>query len=364
MKNKPIPSSMLFQLFLVLTLLSGCSMPIGRAAPLEPAQSALAMAVTETPTAEPRHYQPPADATATPTPFQPLPPTPVIFPTYTPTLTPTPLPTSTPEPVNPSDGNRAGNLGSVQPDNQVNILLLGSDKRKWGTSFRTDTIILATLNMDLGTINLTSFPRDLYVTIPNYGTNRINTAWGYGGFKSLADTFQENFGVRPDHYVLINFSAFKRFIDSLGGLEVNVANKMSDYRAGRLVTIGKGRQYMDADLVLWYVRSRKTSNDFYRNRRQQEVLRAVFEKMLTINGLSKIPEFYDLYKDTVTTDLDWDFIASWLPLATKINSAEALQSYYVGPEAAYDWITYEGAMVLIPRPAEVRKTLRKALNLP
>jgi len=352
-------------LFLIVTFLTGCSIPVF--SPLavgQKAQAQVELVETSTPTptltATATLYVPPLDATATPTPFQPLPPTPVYLPTSTPTITPTPMPTATPMPiVVDRSGDQMG-----QPPNQMTVLLLGSDKRPWGTGFRTDTIILATLNMDLGTINLMSFPRDLYVDIPNWGTDRINTAWGHGGFKSLRATFEQNFGVRPDHYVLINFSAFKQFVDTLGGLEVQVKQPLNDYRAGRWVTIKKGRQYMDADTVLWYVRSRKTTSDFYRNRRQQEVLRAVFEKLLTTNSLLRIPEFYDFYKDNVSTDLTWDDISPWLPLATRLTDPDQLTSYYVGPDAAYDWVTYEGAMVLIPRLPLIKKTLRQALNVP
>jgi polyisoprenyl-teichoic acid--peptidoglycan teichoic acid transferase len=111
------------------------------------------------------------------------------------------------------------------------------------------------------------------------------------------------------------------------------------------------------------VRTRKTTNDFHRNRRQQEVVRAIFEKMLTINGLLRIPEFYELYKNNVTTSLTWEDIRPWLPLAAKMTDSSALNHYYVGPNAAYDWITYSGAMVLIPQKDKINKIIQKALNL-
>jgi LCP family protein required for cell wall assembly len=323
-------------------------------------------------------YIPPIDSTATATPFQPIPPTEIILPTATETLTPTPfdlptstptltplsLPTLTPGPIDIPRSKKDGDLTFQQPPNQMNILLLGSDKRPWGSGFRTDTIILATLNMDLGTVSLTSFPRDLYVNIPGWGTDRINVAWQHGEFKGLANTMEANFGIRPDHYVLINFSSFKRIIDSLGGLEVNVKQPLSDYWNGRWVNVQKGKQYMNADKVLWYVRSRKTTSDFYRGRRQQEVLKAVFEKMLSINGVTRIPEFYQLYKDNVTTDMGWDEIFKWIPLALKMKDGSQLRHYYVSPKEAYDFITYEGAMVLIPRKELIKDILRQALNIP
>jgi anionic cell wall polymer biosynthesis LytR-Cps2A-Psr (LCP) family protein len=175
---------------------------------------------------------------------------------------------------------------------------------------------------------------------------------------------EANFGIRPDHYVLIDFTSFKRIIDSLGGVDVKVKQPVSDYYHGRWVTVEKGERHMNADFAMWYVRTRKTTSDFYRARRQQEVLKAVFEKMLSMNGIQRIPEFYEIYKQYVTTDMTWEDMLAWLPLATKMTDSSHLRHYYVGPKAAYDWITYEGAMVLIPVKSEIQIILREALNIP
>ncbi len=316
---------------------------------------------TPSPTPSPTYIQAPADATATPTPFQPVPPTAVYFPTDTPLPSATPLP---PTPTfTPLPKKSKNNGGLSQPAGQVNILLLGSDQRPHDKNFRTDTIILATLNFDLGTVNLTSFPRDLYLMLPNYGMQRINTAYEFGGFRMLANTFEYNFGVRPEHYVLINFQSFKQVIDSLGGLDVKVTNAVSDYRAGRWVTISKGMTHMDADDVLWYVRTRKTTNDFQRTRRQQEVLQALYEKMLSLDAIRRVPELYNIYEQNVTTDLSFVDVIRYLPLAAKITDTSHINQYFVGPQQVYDWITPEGGMVLLPRQDAIMDVLRKSLNI-
>jgi LCP family protein required for cell wall assembly len=304
--------------------------------------------------------QSPPGATATATPFQPVPPTAVYYPTEAPVFVPTtaPTPVPTPFPLDP-----AAPVGALQlPPDQVNILLLGSDKRPWDSAFRTDTIMLLTLNPSLGTVSLTSFPRDMYINIPGWGMDRINTAWGKGGFDKLAATFEHNFGVRPDHYVLINFSSFKQIVDSLGGLDVNVGVNVSDYRNGYYFTVPAGPQTMDADTVLWYVRSRKTSNDFQRSRRQQEVLMAIFQKMLSLNALRRIPEFYAIYKDNFTTDMGLTTLVPLFPLAAQLVDTSRIHHYFIGPNQVYDWITPGGGMVLVPRQAEVMSVIRKALN--
>jgi LCP family protein required for cell wall assembly len=249
---------------------------------------------------------------------------------------------------------------------QVNILLLGSDARGWSRTkrwFRTDTIILLTLNWELGTANLLSFPRDLFLNIPGHGQDRINTAYQYGGFDLLRETFKQNFGVNVDHYVIINFENFKRFVDELGGLEVNVEMPLEDYRNGYWTSIPAGKVYMDADTVLWYARSRKTSNDFARNKRQQEVLQAIVEEVLTLNNIRRAPELYDIYKESVTTDLEFKDILPMLPLAVKLTDTSRISHYFISPKMTTSWITPAGAMVLLPNFDLIRKVIRKSQNL-
>lgn len=342
-------------LLLILQLLIGCAAPAAMGIPITANQ------FTATPTL--RLVVAAPDSTATPTPFQPLPPTEIYLPTDTPTPTFTPPPPT----LTPTETPRRRSSGPIaleMPGSQVNILLLGADARPRQRIFRTDTIVLVTLNTELGTVNMTSFPRDLYVTLPNWGMNRINTAYEYGGFQMLSKTFEYNFGVRPDHYILINFSSFKEIVDGMGGLEVDVAQSVSDYRAGRWYTVPKGRVKMDADDVLWYVRTRKTSNDFARNRRQQEVLRAIFEKLISMDAVKRAPEFYNLYQENVTTDLTFTDMVPFLPLAAQVTEDPSrINQYFISPKEVYDWITPGGAMVLMPRQDMVMNVIRKALNL-
>lgn len=305
------------------------------------------------------------DATATPTPFQPIPPTPYSTElAESPPLIPdTPSPSPTPQPTLVVTAIAAEPPLSQLPG-QINVLLLGADRRPRTRQFRTDTIILLTLNSKLERVNITSFPRDLYVTLPGYGMGRINTAWTYGGYPLLAKTFEHNFGIQIDYYVLIEFSAFKKIIDSLGGLEVKVAQPVSDYRGGQWVTIPAGKTHMDADTVLWYVRTRKTTNDIARNRRQQEVLQAIFERLLSLDGLRKAPALFELYKQSVTTNVGLSDVLLWLPFAAKIAETRNIRQYFITYQHVYDWITPEGAMVLVPNRAALMQVIRKSQNLP
>jgi LCP family protein required for cell wall assembly len=306
----------------------------------------------------------PPDASATPTPFQPLAPTafsltPGQIGEVTP-LPPSPTPTVTPLP--PAAVLTAAPSIEQLPS-QINILLLGSDRRPWDAGFRTDTIILVTVNSELGRVNITSFPRDMWVMLPNWGMSRINTAWTYGGWNMLSETFKHNFGVTIDYHVLIDFSSFKKIIDSLGGLDVQVAEPVSDYRAGYWTTIKQGNVHMDADMVLWYVRTRKTTNDIARNRRQQEVIQALIEKFVSIDGIRRAPELFDLYDNSVKTDIKLLDVLRWLPFAAKVLETRDIHPYYITYKQVYDWITPEGAMVLVPQKEALMQVIRKSQNL-
>jgi len=342
-----------FPSLVLLISLSSCANPVMLGAPIG--------LISFLGTPQPTYVLAPLNATATPTPFQPISPTPVFSPTEEPVLVSPPSPTQdVPEP--PSTPVVEQPL--PQPSKQINVLLLGSDRRPWDSGFRTDTIILVTLNSELARVNITSFPRDLYLNLPGWGMGRINTAWTYGGRDLMMNTFAQNFGIVPDYYGLIDFSSFKKIIDGLDGLTVHVAEPVSDYRAGYWITIPAGEIQMDADLVLWYVRTRKTTNDIERNRRQQEVLQALFEKLLSLNAIRRAPEFYEYYKDSVKTNIEFVNMLAWLPLVAKMAQSPNIHQYYITYKQVYDWITPEGAMVLIPNQESLMNVIRKSQNIP
>jgi LCP family protein required for cell wall assembly len=251
------------------------------------------------------------------------------------------------------------------PSGQVNILLLGSDQRPYDGGFRTDTIQLLTINPDEGSVKLTAFPRDLYVYIPGYTVQRINTAMGWGGFDALAQTMEYNFGVKPDYYVLINFWSFKEVIDSVGGIQVDIGQDMCDQRDGYgWYCVSQSTTWMDGETALWYVRARYSTSDLDRGRRQQEVLQALFERLLNLDGLRRAPELYELYNQNVTTNLDFDIVARLLPLASHLSQTQQVERYAISVGQIYDWTNSSGAMVLVPVREAVLQVMRQVISEP
>lgn len=295
----------------------------------------------------------------TPTPFQPVADNPGE--TTNPEVTPEP---GTDPEIEPTPTTRV----LKKPDGQVNIILLGSDARPDEGGFRTDIIVWVSLNPKDGYVSAVSFPRDLYVNIPGYGENRINVAFPRGGFDLLADTFEDNFGVRPDNYLMVDFNGFKSVINNLGGITVQTQRGLSDtcakwINSSGYCSVGPGPVHMNGELALWYARSRYSTNDIDRARRAQEVIEAIFNRLMSFDVILKAPDLYQAYINYVDTDIRLTDVVGLLPLANEVYKNGDIRSYVIGYDYAYDWVTWQGAQVLVPDYESIIELMIEALSL-
>jgi anionic cell wall polymer biosynthesis LytR-Cps2A-Psr (LCP) family protein len=118
---------------------------------------------------------------------------------------------------------------------------------------------------------------------------------------------------------------------------------------------------MNGGEALWYARSRKTTSDFDRNRRAQDVVMAIFSKAVSLNMLIKVPELYSLYREYVDTDVQLLDVLPLLPMASSLMNSDNFHRYAVTPDMVYNWITAEGAMVLMPDYYAISGMLNEAL---
>ncbi len=224
----------------------------------------------------------------------------VIAPLPTPTATPSPTPSPTPTRTT------------------FNLILLGSDRNIPGKgTWRTDVMALTVIDRETREVGVLAIPRDLYVSIPGHPPERLNTVdfLGHytkypGGGPALLDrTLRQNFGFGFDRYIRVDFTGFVELIDLLGGIDVEVDCPFEERFAdpevpgGRLLKLDAGWQHLDGHTALMYVRSRLTTNDWDRSRRQFKVLMALREKLLKLDTLLLIPQLWDNYRVTVQTDL-------------------------------------------------------------
>lgn len=243
------------------------------------------------------------------------------------------------------------------------FMLLGSDFRP-ESGFRTDVIVLVAVNLRESKINMLSFPRDLWVTIPGWEENRINVAFPVGGFERLADTMVVNFGFRPDHYVLVDFNGFKKFVNKLGGIDVNVTDYMEDhceFNLERWCKVEPGVVHMDGDYALWYVRARYNSSDFDRTRRTQEVVQAIARKSLSFSGMMRASSLIKVARNSFETDLRVKDLWALIRRSGKLLKDDAFTSYMIGPEMAADWWTASGANVLLPDIPAIQQVIAEVL---
>lgn len=255
-------------------------------------------------------------------------------------------------------------LPNVAAGERINVLILGIDRRENEEGpWRTDTMIVATLDPQSKNAAMLSIPRDLYVPIPapGAGENRINTANFYGdsskypgGGPALAKkTIEYNFAIPIHYYVLIDFDGFRKIIDALGGIDIDVPEAIDDpeyptedYGIMHL-QIPAGRQHMNGDLALKYARSRKTTSDFDRSKRQMQVILAVRDKALKLNALAQAPQLLAQLRDTIETDMPPDQMLALAPVVAQVR-ADNIKSRSVDLTMTYEIKLNTGADVLWP----------------
>lgn len=202
----------------------------------------------------------------------------------------------------------------------INILLVGADKRKaWKEAGRSDSVMIATMDLKNKQLKLTSLMRDMYVQIPGHGENRFNAAYSFGGVSLLYQTIAENFGIKMDGYVVVDFAAFKNVIKTIGGVEIELTDAEYQYlvkayakKKDSAKYVKPGLNLMNGEQALAYTRIRQDAKaDFGRTQRQRNVLQSIFTKA---KGMS-IGELKDLANEilpSIVTDLSNSEITSYL----------------------------------------------------
>ena len=256
-----------------------------------------------------------------------------------------------------------------------NILLVGLDARPGETRSRSDTVIVLTIDTRQGAIRMTSFLRDMYVSIPGHGHNRINTAWVYGGFPLLRDTIEENFGLRVDEYVAVDLTLLTEIFDQLGGLTLDIVSEKQlsaingvidgyNYQFGLEANSDflthTGVQQLNGKQVQAYARYRRGESDFQRSERQREVLWKAFGKLkdMSLAGLSHLAGTIISRLDTSLTLSD---VIALIPTMLSLRDAafEQLQLPYDGE---YQATTVSGMDVLVPSLSASQIRLERFIN--
>lgn len=257
---------------------------------------------------------------------------------------------------------------------RVTVLVMGIDRRPGEdeNGYPTDSMLLLTVDPVAKTAAMLSIPRDLWVEIPGYGVDRINTAnrtgdyFDYpGGGPALAvKTVKNNLGVDVDYYVRLDFHAFETLIDTIGGIDVDNPADINDpfYPDGGYgyepFYLSAGTQHLNGHDALRYARTRHDASDIARAERQQQVVLAVREKVMSLNMLPSLitqaPQLYKTLNESVWTDLSLEQMIGLALLAQDIQP-ENIQNEVIDYRYVLDYTTDDGRQVLVPIKEKIRE---------
>ncbi|QDR80146.1 LCP family protein [Sporomusa termitida] len=235
--------------------------------------------------------------------------------------------------------------------NRVNILLLGVDDKDHENpndlARRSDTMMVASINPQQGTVNILSLPRDTKVTIPGRkGYDKLNHAYAYGGAELARSTVEQFLHVPINYYVVIDWQAFIKVIDILGGVDLYVEHNMNyrDPYADLEIHIKQGYQHLDGEKAGKYVRFRSDElGDIGRVQRQQRFIKALAKETLQVGTILKVPALVNTLNEYIETDM------SAMTMVKVANSLKGFNSEDLYAEMLPgDFATIEGLSYWIP----------------
>ncbi len=252
------------------------------------------------------------------------------------------LPPASEEEVSKIEAELQKNLENMEAASELysseafNILLIGVDSRSDSMSGQSDAMILVSINKRTKQVTMTSFLRDIYLSIPGYGSNRLNVSYAYGGTELLKETIKANFGIPIDRCVVVNFYLVMDMVDAVGGIdlelsedEIDVMNRLYISHHNRLLGNPEGTDILSAgdagtvhvngNQALAYARVRYVGTDFARTGRQRTVITKCLEKIKGM-GLGKINGLAEEFLPRIRTDLDKGDCAAMLLMALDLGS--------------------------------------------
>lgn len=261
------------------------------------------------------------------------------------------------EPADPP----ADSQGKLFENDVMNILFIGTDVRSQTEGpGRTDSMILISVNKETKKIIATSFLRDIYVKIPGKSQgDKLNAAYPFGGISKLFETLEENFEIKVDKFVSVDFFSFIKVIDIMGGVEIDLSSAevrvANDYIRELNGLLGKpkddgvltnaGVQTLDGKQALGFARNRYTGTDFNRTDRQRLVLEKIFEKAKTLN-IIQMKKVLDGVLGEVKTNLSKTDLLSIIMSATTYLKY-SIESWHIPIDGAFEYDTIRTQSVIV-----------------
>lgn len=279
-----------------------------------------------------------------------------------------------------SDG-RNFTLSAWDGQSRFTVLVVGLDRRpnETGLAYRTDTMLLVSIDPATKSLGVLSIPRDLFVSIPGYSEpQRVNTPMvlgelqrpGYGP-QLLMQTVQYNLGIRVHDYVAIDFNTFISIVDAVGGVDMDIPYAISDTSYPDMnygydpFYIKAGFQHLDGKTALKYARTRHGDSDFNRAERQQAVLYAIRDRVLSLNMLPQLiaqsPTIWNAISSGISTGLSFDQIIQLVWYLKDVDKAN-IKTGVIDNAYTMPYMTAGGAAVLIPDRARLGELMVKVFG--
>lgn len=235
-------------------------------------------------------------------------------------------------------------LASAGIKNRVNVLLIGADQRPEEIKFNTDSLILAMVDPGTQRVSLLSIPRDTRIYLPGHGYIKINSVVSLTDMTTLQKIVEDLTGEPLAGYVQTNFQGFKKIIDILGGITVNVEKDMY-YETGDTedgyINLHKGIQHLDGTKALQYARFRHDAlADISRTARQQVILKAVAKEMFKLSTLPKLPYLIPQLMQTARTNLSGRDIIALTKVAVGFESSNVVSQTLPGTFYDQNGVSY------------------------
>ncbi|MBI2996373.1 MAG: LCP family protein [Candidatus Melainabacteria bacterium] len=260
-------------------------------------------------------------------------------------------------------------LRVISLNKRQNILILGCDEIFPGEAKnfkfdqallwkgRSDTIFLISCNPFKNTLNILNIPRDTRIKIPGHGVEKINYLNSIGGPRFTKKYLERLLRTPIHHYVVINVQGLSQIIDEIGGIKIDVPQRMfyEDHAAKLYINLFPGKRVLNGEQVVGYLRFRHDNlGDIGRIQRQQAFMRAVFDKLLDPVIFTKLPELTSIYKQTILTDLKPKDIIRIANFVRNVSPSKQNIVLLPGEFGQHNQISY-----WIPNPKEIDRVIKQ-----
>lgn len=257
---------------------------------------------------------------------------------------------------------QAAEEGLLTASDKATIMIMGVDERDDDVG-RSDTLMIASIDPKKNQASLLSVPRDTRVKIKGHGFDKINAAYAYGHEQLSQDTVENLLGLNIDHYIIINTKSFKKIIDAIGGIDIDVPKRMYyedpwDDDGGLIIDFKPGKQHMDGAKAITYVRYRDEEGDIGRIHRQQAFMQACLEKLVSPAIIPKLPTVIREVMSSIKTDLSFKQLLEFAGTLKEAKSNGLKTDMVPGRPLYIDGISY-----WIPDLNKLRVTVANTLGI-